>query len=232
MAMKLVTTLVSVCIAACSAPPAPPVRNDVPPPPAPTFESKLHGDKRERFEKYTLSFASPCGRAHSLRTSLASDPACTRTPHALHYLENLIDSDTDDDQLHRLYDGRIGVAYKHFPLSRNHPLARGAAIAVIAADRQGKFLAMQREVFANQGQLSAQDLETYAQRSGLDLARYRQDIASPELAAIVDGDVAEANVLELPYVPVLFINGRQYEGSFDQPTLADVIAEELEAAER
>ena len=279
--------LVLAALAACGggAADAPPPRNTVPVAP-PAFESKLSGEKRVRFDKYAGSFASACGRAHSLLTSLARDPACTRTPHALRYLERMVALDGSDEDIHHLYEGRYGtrpiqkldvshaalvgsrtasaqlvvfedlecphcadlapmieaveakfgqrvaVYYKHFPLTVRHALARGAAIAAVAADRQGKFLPMTKLIFADQRRMSAADLEADAKQLGLDLDRYRRDVAAPETAAIVDGDLAEADALGLDHVPVVFINGRQYDGILDQTTLFDAVDEELEAAER
>ena len=275
-----------VLVAACGATAAPaPVHNDVSPPPQTTrtFESKLKGEKRARFDELTGSIASPCGRAHSLRTSLERDPACWRTPHALRYLERLVAADLEPDVVRKLYDGRyatapvqtidvshaplvggrtasvhmvvfedlecphcaalapivqqveqtygdrLAVHYKMFPLLRPHPHARDAAIAAIAADRQGKFLAMTDLIFADQSHVSSADLEAHAQHLGLDLARFRADIASPEVAAIVDGDLAEADALHLDHVPVVFLDGRAYDGVLDLEGLTDLVAEALEA---
>ena len=262
-----------------------PAHNEAPVPTR-TYEPKLRGAQRERFDKLSQSLASPCGKAHSLMTSLATDPACTRTPHALKYLERLIAADTSEDELRTFWEGRyvqgepkhidvsraalvggkqagvqlivfedlqcphcaafapiveaieaqfgdrIAVYYKHFPLQKPHPHARAAAIAAVAADRQGKFLPMTRLLFANQAQLTPTSFEQYAQQLGLDLDRFRADLASPEVASIVDADAAEADQLQLMFVPTLFVNGRQYRGAMDQLDLVDVVDEELEAAEQ
>lgn len=275
--------LVAACATTSAPPPPPPPVHNAAPLPARTFTSKLHGEKLEHFEQLAASIASPCGRAHSLRTSLERDPACWRTPHALRYLERLVAADLGPDELRKYYDGRYGAApvhaidvsraplvggrgasvhmvvfedlecphcaalapivqqveqtygdrlavhYKMFPLLRPHPHARDAAIAALAADRQGKFLAMTDLIFADQHRVSAADREADARQLGLDVPRFLADIANPDLGAIVDGDIAEADALKLDHVPVVILDGRIYDGVLDREALTDLVAEALEA---
>ncbi len=44
---------------------------------------KLEGDKAPLFYKLVNSLKSPCGKAHSLRTSFTSDTSCKRAPFAV-----------------------------------------------------------------------------------------------------------------------------------------------------
>jgi hypothetical protein len=50
--------------------------------------------------------------------------------------------------------------------------AKPAAIATVAAHEQGKFWAMHDLMFENQGALEDADLRRYAQRAGLDMAKF------------------------------------------------------------
>jgi protein-disulfide isomerase len=62
--------------------------------PLPGFElGKLEGDKVQLFYKMIGSLKSPCGKAHSLRTSFTSDTACKRAPFAVRYVAALIDDE-------------------------------------------------------------------------------------------------------------------------------------------
>ncbi len=275
--------LLVLALAGCGGSPTEPVQNVRPHPAAARFTPSLSGEKRARFDKLASDIPSPCGRAHSLMTSLENDPACTRTPHALRYLERLLASEATDAEIRATYDGRyrrdkgvylelknapvvgdaesgvklveffdfqcphcadfapvlraveakfghrIGVFYKNFPLGQ-HPLARGAAIAGAAAQQQGKFIEMSEQIFTHKAYLAPVDLESYATKLGLDLDRFRRDSAAPEIAAIVDDDLAEAHALDLDHVPTLFVNGHRYNGVMKLEEIADLVEEELEVA--
>jgi len=54
---------------------------------------KLDGDKTKLFYKLVGSLKSPCGKAHSLRTSFASDTACKRAPFAVRYVLAMIEDE-------------------------------------------------------------------------------------------------------------------------------------------
>jgi protein-disulfide isomerase len=55
--------------------------------------SKLDGDKTQLFFKLVNSLKSPCGKAHSLRTSFSSDTACKRAPFAVRYVLAMLEDE-------------------------------------------------------------------------------------------------------------------------------------------
>jgi protein-disulfide isomerase len=57
---------------------------------------KLEGDKVQLFYKLVGSLKSPCGKAHSLRTSFASDTSCKRAPFAVRYLVALLEDEASE----------------------------------------------------------------------------------------------------------------------------------------
>ncbi|MBA3819608.1 MAG: thioredoxin domain-containing protein [Deltaproteobacteria bacterium] len=61
--------------------------------------TKLDADKQKKFYPLVNSLKSPCGAAHSLRTSFTSDTKCKRAPYAVKYLIALIDDEASDDQI-------------------------------------------------------------------------------------------------------------------------------------
>jgi protein-disulfide isomerase len=111
------------------------------------------------------------------------------------------------------YPARLQVVYKHFPLAM-HPAARGAALAAEAARRQGKFWEMHDLLFANAAELGAQKYAELAARVGLDLARFESDLASPEVAARIDADIAEGDAIGVDGTPFFVINRRPFYGSY------------------
>jgi protein-disulfide isomerase len=60
---------------------------------------KLNDDKKQLFFKMIGSLSSPCGKAHSLRTSYTSDTSCKRAPFAIRYVMTLVDDDATEPQV-------------------------------------------------------------------------------------------------------------------------------------
>ena len=66
--------------------------------------SKLSGDKQKLFYKLVGSLSSPCGKAHSLRTSYAQDTACKRAPFAVRYVVALLEDEGSEALVRDEYD--------------------------------------------------------------------------------------------------------------------------------
>lgn len=125
-------------------------------------------------------------------------------------------------------EGRIRMVHMNFPLS-GHTHAMPAARAALAAGRQGKFWEMNDLLFQNQRHLEPEDIQRYATQLGLDLTRFRADIASPEIEAAIQATRREGERLQINGTPTIFINGRRYELNLDRETLRDWIQEELDS---
>ena len=129
-------------------------------------------------------------------------------------------------QITDTYGDKVAIVFKNLPLAM-HSKAKGAATAAEAAHRQGKFWEMHDLIFADQRQLSQQKYEEYAQQLGLDMARFRKDVASPDVKRKVDADAAEAARLGVTGTPGFFINGRFLSGAKPFGSFKEVIDEEL-----
>ena len=103
----------------------------------------------------------------------------------------------------------VKVVFKHFPLSF-HAMARNAAIATEAASRQNKFWEMHDAVFATQEMLSDELILGHAKALGLDVEKFKKDLADPVLAQRVDASRQEAEALGVNATPAFFVNGRPY----------------------
>lgn len=110
------------------------------------------------------------------------------------------------------YGDQVRLVFKHLPL-RIHPKAPAAHAAAEAAHRQGQFWAMHDAIFANQRELSTEQYEKYAQEIGLDLEKFKADLASEDVKKRVDADSAEAAKLGVSGTPSFFINGRYLSGA-------------------
>jgi protein-disulfide isomerase len=65
--------------------------------------SKLGGDKAQLFYKLIGSLKSPCGKAHSLRTSFTSDTSCKRAPFAVRYVASLLEDEAPEAATREAY---------------------------------------------------------------------------------------------------------------------------------
>jgi protein-disulfide isomerase len=125
-------------------------------------------------------------------------PVCARVTDATH-------------QIAEEWPGDVRVEFRQHPLPI-HPNAENAAIASLAAHRQGKFWEMHDVLFGHQSALDPASLEIYAQGLGLDMARFRKDVADPELRARVKREGTLADQLGANGTPGFLINGRMSLG--------------------
>ena len=130
------------------------------------------------------------------------------------------------EQIKKEYGDKVVVAFKHYPLPF-HPNATPAAIASLAAHRQGKFWEMHEKLFANQKALTKDDFLKYAKDLGLDVGKFEKDLADPALDAWVKQDTAEGSKNGVNGTPATFINGRLVSGAQPFPAFKAIIDEEL-----
>ena len=135
------------------------------------------------------------------------------------------------ERLSATFDGKVRVVFRNMPLPM-HAKAQAAAIAGLAAHRQGKFWEMHDALFATQGRFDPDDLDALADEIGLDLDEYRRDIADPALASALQKDIADAKALGINGTPSFLVNGRLVVGARPVDELAALVKDELATAER
>ncbi|UCE83635.1 MAG: thioredoxin domain-containing protein [Deltaproteobacteria bacterium] len=106
------------------------------------------------------------------------------------------------------YPEEVKLVYKNFPL-KNHKFAWQAAVAALAAGRQGKFWEFHDRLFENYKQLSDQKIQEIARLLNLDIKRFQEDMKDPEIVALVRQDVRDGGDAGVRGIPTIFINGRQ-----------------------
>jgi len=117
------------------------------------------------------------------------------------------------------HPGKLRLGYKNLLLA-SHPEAEGAAIAALAAYRQGKFWEMEEQLFANQKKLGPAYYEELAGELGLDMnsfASYREPGVWDEY---LQQQNFEAKMLGIRATPTFFVNGVKVLGTKD---LAEVV---------
>jgi protein-disulfide isomerase/uncharacterized membrane protein len=122
----------------------------------------------------------------------------------------------------------VQVVFRHFPLSKScnpavtgsaHRYACLAASASECAAQQDRFWEYQDLLFENQSALDRDNLVKYAERIGLDRARFLTCLDSDAPRDAVRDDVAAAEKLGVSSTPTFFLNGRVLRGALDSDKL-------------
>jgi protein-disulfide isomerase len=124
----------------------------------------------------------------------------------------------------------LRFVFRNFPLAEAHPHARLAAEAAEAAGAQEKFWEMHDTLFEHQDALETEDLASYAEAVGLDLARFARELEDGTYAKRVRDDFRSGVKSGVNGTPTFFINGVRYDGSWanEMAFIAALRAAELE----
>jgi protein-disulfide isomerase len=128
------------------------------------------------------------------------------------------------------YPNNVQLQFRYYPLTDIHPQSYGAALAGVCAEEQGKFWKMHDLMFSNQGALFDADLQKYAGEAGMNTTKFEKCVASPEAAAKVKADQAEAATIGVQATPTFKIGGSEVKGSQPFSTFKSVIDSELARA--
>jgi protein-disulfide isomerase len=125
-----------------------------------------------------------------------------------------------------LTDTEIRYVWRHLPLVDVHPQAQLAAQATEAASTQGAFWPMHDRLLQHQDALSFDDLIEHAAALGLDVERFRADLASGAYSTRVAQDVESADLSGVSGTPTFFINGQRHYEAYDIETLTTAVSVE------
>ena len=135
--------------------------------------------------------------------------------------------------VHRLldrYPGKIRFVFRNFPLAQVHPHAEMAAEAAEAAAAQGKFWDMYELLLKDTSALDLDSLLGYADRLGLDVARFRNELMGNVYAERISRDIDEGMRNGVNQTPKFYVNGQRIDGKFPMEGLVDAVREAVEAA--
>ncbi|HEX8931603.1 MAG TPA: thioredoxin domain-containing protein [Patescibacteria group bacterium] len=120
------------------------------------------------------------------------------------------------------YKGKINFVFREFPLP-SHPNGPIGAEAAEAAGAQGKFFEMYDALYQNQKDWGEdknpmQFFEKYAKNIGLDVEKFKSEIAANKYSSKIQKDIADGTALNVNATPTFFLNGEQITGGlpYDQ----------------
>lgn len=121
------------------------------------------------------------------------------------------------------FENRVLFAYRHFPQEAIHPHALRAAEAAECAGAEGRFWAMHDLLFANQPHLDDKHLFAYAERLGLDHARFTAEMDDEVYLQRIREHIDSGRSSHLRATPGFFVNGMIVDVSSGLQTLFDAV---------
>lgn len=118
----------------------------------------------------------------------------------------------------------VRVVFKEFPILS--PESRDAALAALAAGKQGKYNEMHQALMEANSDYSEEAINEIAESVGVDVAQMRKDMASRELQEHVADVRTQAIESGAEATPTFFVNGRVVAG-WDPASLNRIVEEEL-----
>jgi Na+/H+ antiporter NhaA len=119
--------------------------------------------------------------------------------------------------------GDLRYVWRHLPLNDVHPRAQLAAEASEAAAEQGAFWPMHDLLMEHQNELDPKDLIRNAERLGLDVESFTEDLKGHRWSERVAADVESADISGVAGTPTFFVNGRRQPGVYDLATLSRAV---------
>lgn len=131
----------------------------------------------------------------------------------------------------------LRVVTRYFPLP-GHKNSMTAALAVEAASKQGKYWEMHdklfetQETWGNKQVPTPQVFEGYAQQIGLDIEKFKADVADPATRARVQRDFDASQKLGNNSTPSLFVNGAKIKNPQSYEAFKALIQAEIDKASK
>lgn len=130
-----------------------------------------------------------------------------------------------DPALERLIatDPKVRVIFKDWPIFGEQ--SKAAARAVLAADRQGKYLAFHHGLMAARVRLEPDQIQRIAVAAGVDWPRLQRDeaVSRPQLDRQLGKHATQAWTLGLEGTPAYLVGPYLFEGGLDERHLAQAV---------
>ncbi len=103
----------------------------------------------------------------------------------------------------------IKVVFK--PITFVAQISKYAAQAALAANEQGKFMELYEVMLGSQSRLTEETINSMAEKAGLDMKKFKEDVASEKVQTTIKEVSDLANKLQVRGVPTLVLNGTQIQ---------------------
>ncbi|MFM8746572.1 MAG: DsbA family protein [Aestuariivirga sp.] len=120
-------------------------------------------------------------------------------------------------------DKNLRLVLKEFPIFGGD--SDYAAMAAIAARKQGKYWELHSALFSHEGKVTAEAVDELAKQVGLDLDKLKADMKLPEVAQIIADNHALAQSLAISGTPAFVIDDKVSPGYLPADGLAAITAE-------
>lgn len=126
-------------------------------------------------------------------------------------------------QLVKHFGKQLRFVYRHFPISKIHPLATVAAETAEFAGAHGRFWEMHALIYENQPILSIPYFFTLAKTLNLPADELEEVLADDTYEPRVKNDFLGGIKSGVNGTPTFYINDQRYNGSYDFASLASAI---------
>lgn len=121
----------------------------------------------------------------------------------------------------------IKLVWKDYPENNVESASYKAALAARCAQEQGQFWAYHDLLFKNSSGQSNDLFPRLAEELNLNLTNFNSCLSEKKTAKLVDGDIEEADALDITGVPFIYINDKEIMGQAGLEELDRIIREEL-----
>lgn len=118
------------------------------------------------------------------------------------------------------YPDKLTFIFRNKPLTQIHPNALAAATAAEAAGLQGKYFDMYDLLYQTQPSWQSASVsdrttmfQNYAQQLGLDVEKFKADLASKDISDKINRDRATGNSFGVEGTPTFILNGKKVDGA-------------------
>lgn len=119
-------------------------------------------------------------------------------------------------------DGNIRLILKEFPILG--PASETAALASLAAERQGKYEAFHVALLGLRGRLSVEAIWQVALETGLDVTKLKADMSDPSVQGHVRKSFRIAEALGIQGTPAFTVGNSMVPGAVSKEQLAELVA--------
>ena len=118
------------------------------------------------------------------------------------------------------YKDQLQFVFRNYPITSSHPNAKAAAATAESAGLQGKFWEMHNKIYETQSDWSDLSInergsffENLASGLGLDIEKFKNDIAEPKINEKINFDSTLAKKAGVEGTPSFYLNGTSLDSS-------------------